>query len=46
VRDAFQAGLVRQKQLLAAEGSDVLKARLRAAIDVTIQGTGMRRTEA
>lgn len=33
VRDALQAGLVRTKQLLAVDGPDEVKARLRAALD-------------
>lgn len=35
VRDALHAGLVRRKQLLALEGPDEMKARLRAALDAT-----------
>ncbi len=33
IRDALQAGLVRKKQLLAVEGPDETKARLRSALD-------------
>lgn len=44
VRDALQAGMVRKKQLLAAEGSEEMKARLRAALDaVERSGTGVVR---
>jgi predicted transcriptional regulator of viral defense system len=39
VHDALQAGLVRKQHLLAAEGPDEMKARLRAALD-TVENVG------